>query len=215
MLGIYVIMPILKAFINGASKHLIEYFILLWFIFQVGGDWAQKLPFWDVITINFNKLNVQLPLGYVGYYVLGYYLHRYPVSSRVRRMIVGTGVIGVISSVVLTIYECIKTQSCNENFMSYFWIGIAFWSMAVFVFVQAHEAKFENLRKMIEFINDKSMGIYVSHMLFIMLLWDYGVSTFSFAAIFSVPVLALIVLAASVVLVIFLKKIPGVKNYVV
>lgn len=70
--GLYLITPVLVSFLKKATKKEVEFYLLLW-VLSLALPWLE--PFTGL------RLGVSSPLyyvtGYVGYFLLGYYLHRY------------------------------------------------------------------------------------------------------------------------------------------
>lgn len=204
IIGLYLIFPILKVYVNHAEKRDLEYFIILWFIFQCIYNFLNYIRLFQVtfqfLFINVQKLDLHLVYGYIGYCILGYYLHKYPFQNKkTRKMIHILGAAGVLCSLVITLAVCIKSGSCIENFCGFLSPGIVFWSISVFVLVQTH---FKNSgsglgEKIVENVSNCSLGIFGIHMLFVFLFGDMGISTFSFVSVFSVPVLSLLVFLCS------------------
>ena len=135
-----------------------------------------------------------------GYFLLGAYIDKYDVKIRNRVIIYILGVLGMAASIALVIWDCIHTQTLSERFWSYTMPGIYFASMAAFM--AAKNIKFRDgiFMTIMSNISKTSLGIYGIHFLFIILLWNRGLTTFSFAGIISVPVIVIIVLGCDYML---------------
>lgn len=70
--GLYLITPVLVPFLKKATKNEVKFYLLLWVV-------ALVLPWFEPFTGL--RLGISSPLyyvtGYVGYFLLGYYLHQY------------------------------------------------------------------------------------------------------------------------------------------
>lgn len=78
LIGLYLCLPVLRVFTGHAQKRHLEYFLLLWALFQTVFPQLSTLPLLRCVSINAAKLDVSLISGYVGYFILGHYLHKYP-----------------------------------------------------------------------------------------------------------------------------------------
>lgn len=72
--GLYLILPLLKLFVSFCEKKMLEYLLIVLFIF------VSIIPFTEILFSV--KINFYLPLNsiYVFYFLLGYYIHNYNVS---------------------------------------------------------------------------------------------------------------------------------------
>lgn len=122
------------------------------------------------------------------------------------------GCAGVLAAFLTTYYVCVRQQALIENYNNYFFPGIVLWSVAVYVFIQRTADKLKKYSGIVGLVSRCSLGIYGIHMLFVFLLWDNGISTFSFPGIISVPVISAAVFAVSLFSVWLLKKIPVIRK---
>ena len=77
ILGLYVLTPLLKEMVR--SRELCEYFLILYFLFNLLYNTLFKfqIPYATIMKSLFTRLPLKMLEGYIGYYVLGYYLDRY------------------------------------------------------------------------------------------------------------------------------------------
>lgn len=75
IIAIYLILPVLKVYIAGASQKNLQYYLLLCFIVTSVFSYISKF---HEITVD---IKVEAATGYIGYFLLGYYLHRYGLSK--------------------------------------------------------------------------------------------------------------------------------------
>ena len=170
LLGLYLVTPILSKFVQNATKKEVVLYLILWVITLV-------IPWLSPYTrLN---LNISSPLyyfsGYVGYFLLGYYLHTYrPNFSRYAIILIA------IPMVAKFIYTMMDGQRSDELFW-YLSIPVMLLSIAYFTTVQkvfdekkdkpwAYRIVGEG--KLLEIISNSSFGIYLIHILSLRwLLW--------------------------------------------
>lgn len=212
ILGLYLVTPILRAFCRGASKGDFHWFFLVAFLFASLLPMAFRL--WPnataVVKLWYERLDVQAVMGYVGYYVAGYYLRSYTINRLVEAISYVLGVLGAIVTVWGTATLSRQAGGLVDLLYGYFSPNVVFSSVAVVVLFRyvLGVSEERSRRQRLMGVAKISFGIYLIHDLFIMLLRHFGVTTLSFAPVASVPVLAAVVFLCSFVVAWLLSKIP-------
>lgn len=214
IIGLYMIVPLLKPWIINFTKKQIEYFLLLFLILNSMYSILCNfnIVFLTVLCSYISKLSINIVGGYIGYFVLGYYLSTYDIPKRIR---IGCYVIGcsaVILCAVATVIYSRYIGAPTEIFWTYNSTFIVFWSICIFVFFKYNLDKFN---KYVYIIGDCTLGIYAIHMFVVFELWRNGISTFTFTSILSVPVIVLVVFSISLCFVFVIRKIPLIKKWIV
>lgn len=186
----YIFVPILKPFVRYSSKGILAYGIIACIC----------------MSCIFNP-HRYFTIGYIGYFLLGAYMDRYTISAKTRKIIYGLGSIASVITVSLVLWDCISSQTIKERFWSYTMPYMYLSSAALFLYLKNCSID-EFVKKILYKISEKSLGIYGTHFVFIILLWKFGFSTFLFSGILSVPVISSIVLLLSYVFSALLQKIP-------
>ncbi len=196
IMGIYLVTPLIKIFTQNATKRMTEYALLLLFLFGSLSPFAGYIPHCRPVAIWLQRVQPGSFSVYVGYFILGHYIDKWKTKNKKDYVIYLLGFFGCILTISAVLYDCISTQQINERFWSYNMPWVALSSIGACVFVKNHFSD-GKIYKLMHIIAKYSLGIYLIHFLFIMLLWKNGFSTFSFTGIFSVPVITLIVLLLS------------------
>ena len=220
--GLYLVTPLLRKLTE--SEKLIKYFLILWFLFSVLLTTAEAgvsyfksyFPHWiDVIQ---EAANVNLVTGYVGYYVLGHFLHRREFSRKERCVIYTLGILGAASTVVFTYLYSRRTGALDMSFYNNMALGVMLESTAIFVFFKYHapQQKDNAFQKLITAAAICSFGIYLVHMLVIQIVqkvlpFELNVRPL---AVF-IPIYAVAVFLISFAITFILKKIPSVNRFIV
>lgn len=144
LVGLYIISPVLRKITE--SKAMTEYFLIIGFIFTfliprvihilVCLDIPELETFLNAVSSAFSKMNFHLTLGYVFYFVLGFYLAKYTVGKTVRRICYGMGVVGYLVTVWLTNWYSVKMNCAMEGFYSYLSINVMLMAVAIFLFAK-------------------------------------------------------------------------------
>jgi surface polysaccharide O-acyltransferase-like enzyme len=170
IVGLYLLTPILKLWVNKKNKKYVEYYLILSIIISIvipticyyGGHYYEIFN-----TINSHLHYFNISNMFITYYVLGWYLHNY--SFEKRKLLYLFSIIGIILSVILFSYYIKKYDNYLDIF-NIFQISIFIQSVATFLFFKNIVYKKE--RKIVNTISKYSLGIYVSHVIIILSLYD-------------------------------------------
>ena len=137
LIGLYLILPLLKKIVENEKLEM--YFLLLAFLFnfvipQIVGTLELVAPTTGgVLESMVEKIDLQLVLGYSGYFVLGHWLYHRIHSKKLCMGIYLAGSLGVMLTVVLTFAASVSVGHAEKLFFSYFSCNVLFASMAVFL----------------------------------------------------------------------------------
>ncbi len=217
MIGLYLVTPILRAFVRGASRGDLHWFFLLSFVFYSLLPTLQAL-FPDQMalpTVWANAIHIDLVLGYVGYYVAGYYLKNYTLGRIAEFSIYILGILGAVATVWASAALSRYRGSFCDILFEYRSPNIAFMAVAIFVLFRyvLGVSDERSRRQRLGGVARISFGIFLVHDVFILLLRHFGVTALSFNPILSVPVLSAAVFLCSFAVSWLLSKIPLLGRY--
>jgi surface polysaccharide O-acyltransferase-like enzyme len=217
ILGLYLVTPILRAFVRGASRGDLHWFFALTFVFysllpSLQWLWPERMTLpmaWA------DKLDIRLVLGYVGYYVAGYYLRNYTLGRVAEFCTYILGVLGAVVTVGGTIALSVARGGFCDALLEYRCPNIAAMAVAVFVLFRyvLGVSEERSRRQRLGGVAKITFGVYLVHEFFLMLLRHFGVTTLPFNPILSVPVLSAGVLVCSLAVAWLLSKIPLLGRY--
>lgn len=158
ILGLYILSPILSEWIKKVSKKELEFYLIIWGI-------TLCYPFFDFfIEINESQTGILYYFsGYLGYYVLGYYLRNF--SNKYLFWISCTiGIIGIGLILFLKYYNVVF------DFYRLFWylsIFIAAWSVVYWYIILSSSKIFPKIYFLnwIIKISNLTFGVYLIHIL--------------------------------------------------
>ena len=157
-----------------------------------------------------------LDTGYLFYLLLGRRMRRWPLQAPARRCVFLAGGIGTLWSMAAT-----WRFSCQSGVFSDFWLdqrrlNVACGAAAMFLLFQQIPKLPPQGRaaRIFRALADRSLGVYLVHVVFLLGLRKFGISTYALPAIWWLPVLAAAVLAASWAAVSLASHIPFVKRFV-
>lgn len=212
IIGLYLITPLLRKIVE--SKWLTEFFLVLFLIFGLIWPLAEQLPKVGVLFINAgNSMVFNMTTGYVGYYMLGYYLYRYPIKAKKKWLLYILGIVGTIFSITSTLIVSWKTGVASEKLASYLTVNVALTSAALYTAV-LNCMKNKKGNKVIMLISKYSFGCYLAHPFFLWIFEWIGFMPSVFCAAISVPIISACVLSLSLLLTIVLGKIPYLRRVI-
>ena len=221
IIGLYMCIPVIKPIIKDKSKT--KYFLILALIFAsiipelvtLVKDFGGKNLIKIVSAANdlVNKMTVKMVLGYVGYFILGFYLNKIELKKNHRFVIYVLGIIGAIFTIVMDLLVALKLNKCCDHYYINFNVNILFESIAIFTLFKYLRLK---PNKFISKLSKYSFGAYLVHVLVLeQLNARCGLNTLSFNPVLSVLAITCIVFIISFVVSAILNHIPLVKKYIV
>ena len=211
LLSMYICLPILKKI--SEDKKVTKYFIILFFIFQIirqsiipiiGNGYKIKI---------INLFVPDLVLGYIGYFLLGYYLFNNNLDKKKIQLSYRLGVLSVVIAIIGTVCISIMANKKIDMFFGYYMITTFFASIAVFNYFKYDvKAKFT---KFIPFISECTMGIYIFHNL---VKWSFemlGVTVFIGPTFITIPVFSILNIIICIIITVIIKKIPFIGKWLV
>lgn len=157
LIGMYLVAPIITPFLERTTKRELQFVLLLWIITTC---WPLLSLFLKVNTGNTSMLH--LFSGYTGYFVLGYYLKRYPIKL---------SVVSILFMLILPFVACLSSKyvGWELDFYAVFWYlsifcvmsCLAWWQIVVrYVEVRRFGIR---CRLWLEDFSNCSFGIYLIH----------------------------------------------------
>lgn len=213
VLGFYLLLPIISKFTE--HKTVMEHFLMLWvgtrFLIPTLTALVPKL---NAMNTWISKLDLNMLVGYLGYFVLGFYIRKHGFQKKARIALYIAGGVSALHAIVETIRESRLQDRYVEDYFSSGSFGILVFSVAVFTFFAYFKQK-DTCPKLIASTAKYSFIIYMVHPFFLEKLNLLGVTTISFNTLLSIPVLTIGIFIASYLVAAFIKKIPYINKILV
>lgn len=221
--GVYILIPLLKKFTE--SMELLQYFLILSVIFAVIIPYIIDIlgVFSPSLSTTANALVSQMQftftLGYVGYFLAGYYFNKIELSKKVTYIIYILGIIGFILTITLTSWVSAVKQEPLDLFYQPFTLNLLLMSIAVFVFAKNHLNHIpasEKQKKLVRDLSKYSFGVYLVHVLIIEVMDVVFHVNFMFTTpLISIPLLSIFITILSFGISIAISRIPILKDYII
>lgn len=205
IIGLYLVTPILRTYVSHASKRNIEYFIILWFLS------VNLLKAIEIITNITVSINISPVTGFVGYFILGYYLTTYKLHVTKPMILL------LVLTCLFTIFGTQYLSLLKGDFVSYLYEYLSFntiiISFILFVIVQnVFDSKEPS--HFINLVSKTSFGIYLIHMIFIYWFGRLGLNGFTFNPVVGILLTSVAVFISSFISILLIQKIPLLKRIV-
>ena len=224
IIALYWITPLLRRI--TASRQATEYLLLTGFLFSFAASYAmtfvQMLPtaHGDVVQSlqsAYGQVNPYRGLSSIFYFVLGHYLHEYPLSKRMRNGILVCGAIALIATPLLSVWHSVKLGATSSAFTSNGSLNVLALTAGVFVLCKEGLAGYRpegHARRVIAHLAKCSYGVYLAHAFVLERLSPaYGATPLTLLA--SILLTTVLVYVISYGISAVLNRIPVLNKYVV
>lgn len=157
---LYLLAPILSAWVECATKKELQFILLLWGI-------TLCYPLFDFYLItNTSETGILYYFtGYAGYFLLGYYLKRYPQN-------ISISIIGMVAIVGPILLFALKRAQIDFDFYQLFWYqsifivasAIVIWKIC-YKLVDILDISCKMGREVLKTLSNLSFGVYLCHIL--------------------------------------------------
>ena len=174
LIGLYLVHPLLQRFASSASRGEILYVLGLAFLF------ASVLPMWaafhpnQVLTVLLERFQVHMVLGYMGYYLAGWYLRHFTIGRISEFLIYILGILGM----VLTLAGPSLIGGGRDLWYSYTAPGVALTAAALctlFRYVLGVSEE-RSRRRAVYALGECVFGVYLFHQIWVLVFRWFGVS---------------------------------------
>lgn len=221
--GVYMLIPFMKKIVE--SEILVKYFLILCTIFAVLVPHIVLLSrtFMPVLSTLADKLLADMEfhftLGYVGFFVAGYYINKTEISKKTQRFIYLLGILGLIATIVLSAWISMFLGEPREEFYKSFTVNVAPAAIAVFTFGKYYLNNLklsDATKKKIRILSKYSFGAYLVHVMVIeTLAATIGLEIVYTNPVWAVPIVSIIVAVLSFAISAIVNHIPVLNKYIV
>ncbi|WP_106767402.1 acyltransferase [Paenibacillus faecalis] len=176
IIAIYLTVPLIHKFIKSCTRKDLQYYLLLWFIVSIAYRLISDTVFRATDQHMYIPImNIPFFMGYLGYFILGYYLFHYELSLKAKNLLYNLGIICFLLTPVATYFVSLQSGVLDEMFYSNYSITTFFMAVGLFIFFKEKEALIHDnvnykVQKLISSISKASFSIYLIHLLVEMML---------------------------------------------
>lgn len=213
ILGLYILIPVIRAIVRMADEYLLKYWLFLMFLVGFILNFVcsfEKIEFYLADSISY--LNLGFLSGFVFYFVMGYYLSNYP--PRHKKVIYSLGVLSYVITTVGT--YCLSMQrDVAKTIYDYLYPNTAFIAIAVFVaFLQLRKIEYSDRTvQRLKKLSDMMFGVYFIHV-FVIYIFEYiGITIIKYQSIWCVLFISIMVFGISCGIIGIMSKLKWFRNY--
>lgn len=214
-LGIYMLLPFLRIWVQNADQKNIRYFLLLFLVFQVCSETVYAIfPGGDVAYAT-SLVKPYMVCGYLGYFIWGYYIAHYGIPQKYHRLLYAAGLISSVCNVLVSNRLSLWSGKPRGAIYDSFGIFTFVVSSALFLFFTAKVGKHSfspRSGKIIRELSLDTLGAYVLHIGFIECLDPLDICR-TLPYIVRIPLLAVLCFVTCALLAAVLRRIPLIGKY--
>ncbi|KXK14255.1 MAG: Inner membrane protein YiaH [Chloroflexi bacterium OLB14] len=212
LIGLYLFTPILRVFVAHAKKSEVNYYIALWFLAM------PILYLVEGLTPIKNGFEIYYIGGYVGYFLLGYYIGKLDNSTQNLKIGLILFIVGFLFTFLVHYYD-ISPQDNKLVFRSYLSLNIIIMSLGAFLLMKNIAGKAPPLViKIAHQVSATSFGIFLIHVIIFewvsILAKLYGLHIQTYNAVISIPIAAVITFLISWLSVYIIQRVPILRSIV-
>lgn len=212
LIGIYLVAPVLRVYVSAASRRDLAYFMVMWFVATSMLELLQRLTGFRTALV------IPVVTGYVGYFVLGYFLADIKLERRGRLLPALGWVVAVAVTYFGTSLLSVDAAPIDTYFYSYFSPPTILASICGYLLLKDLGQNPGRAGRVIRTVSASAFGIYLIHIMVVEWLrkGDLGFRIYSWMApsVYMIPLTALVVFTLSFMIVFVMRKIPALKMLV-
>lgn len=207
--GLYLATPVLRKI--AEDLQIARYFVALFVVFSFLVSYGEALPFiGSILTSVLDSVQLQLFLGFTGYYVMAHVIHNTELSKGKELAIYVLGAASLVFTCAASTVLAIQSGEPTEYFEQYQKVNVIFTAAAIFTFFDKRGSRVnftERTRRLFAKGAELSFGIYLIHALFNELTAYIGLGS-NIRCSVMVPILTVLIFVVSAVAVALIRKIP-------
>ncbi|WP_449603738.1 acyltransferase [Paenibacillus sp. Marseille-Q9583] len=171
IIAIYITVPLISKLVKVCSEKDLKYYLLIWFLISVVYKFISDLVFRLTSEyINIPITNIPLFMGYLGYFILGYYLFNYTISMKAKNLFFNLGIISFFVTPLATYFSSLYSGVLDEMFYGNYSLTTFFMAIGTFIYFKEKETAISEklnykVKKIISSISKASFSIYLIHLL--------------------------------------------------
>lgn len=218
LIGLYLLLPLLRLWVKAQNRRYIEYFLFLSLIFSFIIPQGVKLldciyPELGKISILIDHIQMNYPVGYLSYFILGWYLHHCELHH--RGVIYALGIAGFCMTFFGTYALRAWTHAGGYWFYENLTVNVLFSAIALFTLAKSVFGRMQYastpFHRFIRVLSRYSLGVYAVHIMVIAIVKRFFSNTQAFVGILAIFIVSALV---SVFASFIMSKLPVIRKFV-
>ena len=178
IMGLYALVPVLRTWVHNASKKELDYFIGLFFVFQILRTTAALLINKSLVQEILDMVKIIELSYYLGYFILGYRILKFGVPKMYKTILYAFVPVCMVANYFISDWMSLKAGTYSAGIYDSFGIFTFLIVIAIFIFFTDMYANVNWNNKITTALTNLSkntLGIYVMHVGALIYLVDEGV----------------------------------------
>lgn len=213
---LYIVSPILREAFQ--KKHISEYFLILYTITGtiLPTFFVFDFPFRTIVQSYYDRTSLVMLTGYVGYFVLGHYLHTHisqPISSKTLKILSLIAILCMSIVIFVCGFDAIAKDKSSTLLNNPLMIPHFIACSCIYLIVKNISWEKKKLTHIFSALSKYTMGIYLLHPFIIRILVEIGISTLFIHPLIMIPIFTLMVFILCLAIIRLLSFIPWVNKW--
>ena len=177
LIGLYLLTPLLHRFVRSADDRTLRYCLGLFFVMELGWKTLQARPHFYVVGQALSLRSSILDFGYVGYFILGYYLTSRDLSPKFSRILLLLGLVSIPAGYGFSALNTVRNSSLDVAPVDAFTVFTACISCLLFYRLYRVFRKktiSEKTGRLFRNLGKDTLGIYILHLCLFEILLKLG-----------------------------------------
>ncbi|MFF2889825.1 acyltransferase [Paenibacillus sp. NPDC057967] len=171
IIAVYMTVPLISKFVKACSEKDLRYYLLLWFVVSILYRLVSDIVYRATDQyLYIPSMNIPLFMGYLGYFILGYYLFHFELPTIWKHVLYNLGILSFVLTPVLTYGVSKLNGTLDEMFYGNYSITSFLMAVGLFLFFKEKDAAIsrrtnDKVRRVISSVSAASFSIYLVHLL--------------------------------------------------
>lgn len=217
IIGFYATVPIFRRI--SSSRASTQYFLCLSLVVTFLIPAIALIPEFEWVKTNLNQASLNLTSGCIPYFFFGYYIVKYDISCKLKKLIYILGPVAFVITILGTLVISQQNGKPYDYFYKHTSVTVLLQSLFVFLIIKEifdNKNIPEKVEKFISAISKHTFGVYLVHMFIIAELKNtFGINSVIVNPYIAIPAIIVITYVISEIISAILNKIPVIKKYIV
>lgn len=218
LIGIYMLLPILRTWVQNASKKNLQYFLVLFFVLKIIVQTVREVFPSYMLSYVLDLTEVELACGYVGYFVLGYYIAHIRIPLKYHKAVYLSAIPAAVLNVVLGYGFSLRAGAPVGGIYDSFGLFTFCMVCALFLFFtqKMGNRKYSlGMTRLTEKISAGTMGIYMMHIGVMEISQSFGIHSMMMPNVVGIPLYAAACFLVCLPISLVLRRVPLAGKYIV
>ncbi len=208
IIGLYILTPVIKTWLKSADEKNIRYFIDIFFFFQIVRMTLTILVNKSLTDKMSELVTITEVSGYIGYYVLGYYLANYKINRNLRTALFVMLPVGIALNFICAAILSKADGAYNPGIYDSFGVFTFLNCTALYLLVDKMSGKIKKGKAFIINLSKDTLGVYLVHIMLLEVVKRQFGLDFTGNSTISIIVITIVLFVIALGIAALLRRIP-------